>query len=139
MATPLSIVVFDIGVFDAGVVDATEISPVVVRLAVPKEMWNAEFGMTVSIFAHIYGYSSSSRVATPLNVPVPPEIEVYDPYDSSGVGFVPMTHRDDGTYLYQYFIANNAWLGAYSARVRVSNGGVATISKKAVVFKILEN
>lgn len=129
-------VVFDSNVFDVSIFDATMLTPVIVKLAVPKEMHVAEFGMTVMIFAYIYQYETSPGTAVPFNLTVAPTIQVYDPFDYSPVDFQPMLHADDGVYRYQYTVPYNGWAGAYSARVHAINGTVETLSKKAVVFTV---
>lgn len=127
---------FDVNVFDTALFDASEVTPVIVKLAVPREMQVAELGMTIAIFAYIYNYETSPGTAIPMNLVMPPEIQVYDPYDFTELDFQPMTNVDDGVYRYQYSVPNNGWYGAYSARVRAVNGAMSTLSKKAVVFTI---
>jgi hypothetical protein len=136
--TTFDVPVFDVTVFDIPVFDAVEVAPVITKIAVPKEMVVAELGSTVAIFAHIYSYGSSSASAVPLNLTVLPEIQVYDPYDAADLDFQSMERVDDGVYRYQYVIPRSGWRGAYSARVRASNGLMETLSKKAVVFTIHE-
>ncbi len=114
-----------------------DVIPTVNKAIMEREFQKVEAGQAVALIINLQDIMTSPGQRFNFDVTTQPQIEIYNPDNTTKVAFVNMNHIGQvGYYNYQHQTLTTDFTGIYTARFKSVNGTMTCLTDKMVVFEI---